>query len=66
MRAVICGANGAMGKLLQLRFEEIAGLVSIDGENGVAKTFAELGDVKPDVVVDFSHTLPPPRQRNMR
>jgi len=55
MRAVICGANGAMGKLLQLRFEDIAGLVSIDGENGVAKTFAELGDVKPDVVVDFSH-----------
>ena len=55
MRAVICGANGAMGKLLQARFEEIAGLVSIDGENGVAKTFAELGDVKPDVVVDFSH-----------
>ena len=55
MRAVICGANGAMGKLLQLRFENIAGLVSIDGENGVAKTFAELGDVNPDVVVDFSH-----------
>ena len=55
MRAVICGANGAMGKLLQARFEEIAGLVSIDGENGVAKTFAELGDVKPQVVVDFSH-----------
>ena len=55
MRAVICGANGAMGKLLQLRFEDIAGLVSIDGENGVAKTFAELGDVNPDVVVDFSH-----------
>ena len=55
MRAVICGANGAMGKLLQLRFEDIAGLVSIDGENGVAKTFTELGDVKPEVVVDFSH-----------
>ena len=55
MRAVICGANGAMGKLLQLRFEDIAGLVSIDGENGVAKTFGELGDVKPEVVVDFSH-----------
>ena len=55
MRAVICGANGAMGKLLQARFEEIAGLVSIDGENGVAKTFADLGDVKPEVVVDFSH-----------
>ena len=55
MRAVICGANGAMGKLLQARFENIAGLVSIDGENGVAKTFAELGDVNPQVVVDFSH-----------
>ena len=55
MRAVICGANGAMGKLLQARFDNIAGLVSIDGENGVAKTFAELGDVKPQVVVDFSH-----------
>ena len=55
MRAVICGANGAMGKLLQQRFEEIAGLVSIDGENGVAKTFGELGDVNPQVVVDFSH-----------
>lgn len=55
MRAVICGANGAMGKLLQQRFEEIAGLVSIDGENGVAKTFGELGDAKPEVVVDFSH-----------
>ncbi len=55
MRAVICGANGAMGKLLQERFADIAGLVSIDGENGVAKTFAQLGDVKPEVVVDFSH-----------
>lgn len=55
MRAVICGANGAMGKLLQQRFENIAGLVSIDGENGVAKTFAELGNVSPQVVVDFSH-----------
>ena len=55
MRAVICGANGAMGKLLQARFEEIAGLVSIDGENGVPKTFAELGKVDADVVIDFSH-----------
>ena len=61
MRAVICGANGAMGKLLQQRFENIAGLVSIDGENGVAKTFAELGDVKPDVVVDFSHHTAAPQ-----
>ena len=55
MRAVICGANGAMGKLLQQRFEDIAGLVSIDGENGVAKTFGQLGEVTPQVVVDFSH-----------
>lgn len=61
MRAVICGANGAMGKLLQQRFEDIAGLVSIDGENGVAKTFAELGDVKTDVVVDFSHHCAAPQ-----
>ena len=55
MRAVICGANGAMGKLLQQRFDDIAGLVSIDGENGVARRFGELGDVNAQVVVDFSH-----------
>ncbi len=56
MRAVICGANGAMGKLIQSRLDgSIAGLVSIDGENGVPKTFAELGFVDADVVVDFSH-----------
>ncbi len=56
MRTVICGANGAMGKLLQQRLENnIAGLVSIDGENGVPRTFQEMGDVHPEVVVDFSH-----------
>ena len=56
MRAVICGANGAMGKLIRDRLEgEIAGLVSIDGENGVPKSFGELGDVKADMVIDFSH-----------
>ena len=56
MRAVICGANGAMGKLIRQRLEnEIAGLVSLDGENGVPKTFGELGTVCADVVVDFSH-----------
>ena len=56
MRAVICGANGAMGKLLRQRVEkDIAGLVSIDGMNGVPRTFAELGDVKPEIVYDFSH-----------
>ena len=56
MRAVICGANGAMGKLLQQRLAgNIAGLVSLDGENGVPKTFAQLGKVNADVVIDFSH-----------
>lgn len=56
MRVVICGANGAMGKLLQQRLaDEAVGLVSIDGENGVPRTFAELPDVQPQVVIDFSH-----------
>ena len=56
MKTVICGANGAMGKLIRERLEgEIAGLVSLDGENGVPATFAQLGTVGADVVVDFSH-----------
>ena len=56
MRAVICGANGAMGKLICGIFgDEVVGKVSIDGENNVPKTFAELGEVQADVVVDFSH-----------
>ena len=56
MRAVVCGANGAMGKLIcEILGSEVAGKVSIDGENGVAKTFAELGAVDADVVIDFSH-----------
>ena len=56
MRAVVCGANGAMGKLLCAHLgNEVAGKVSIDGENGVPKTFEELGDVQADVVIDFSH-----------
>ena len=56
MRAVVCGANGALGKLICQRLEgEIAGLVSLDGENGVPKTFEELGSVNADVVIDFSH-----------
>ena len=56
MRAVVCGANGAMGKLIcEILGEEVAGRVSIDGENGVAKTFEELGAVQADVVIDFSH-----------
>lgn len=56
MRVVICGANGAMGKLLQEKFgKSVAGLVSADGLNGVPRSFEELGDVQADVVVDFSH-----------
>ena len=56
MRAVLCGANGAMGKLIRdILGGEIVGLVSIDGENGVARTFEELGAVDCDTVIDFSH-----------
>ena len=56
MRAVVCGANGAMGKLIcGILNDEVVGKVSIDGENGVAKTFAQLGKVEADVVIDFSH-----------
>ena len=56
MRAVICGANGAMGKLIcDILRDEVVGKVSIDGENGVPKTFDQLGAVSADVVVDFSH-----------
>lgn len=56
MKAVICGANGAMGKLLcGILGEEVVGRVSIDGENGVPRTFDELGGVEADTVIDFSH-----------
>ena len=56
MRAVLCGANGAMGKLIgELLGPEVVGRVSLDGENGVAKTFGELGEVDADTVIDFSH-----------
>ena len=56
MRAVVCGANGAMGKLICGIFgDEVVGKVSIDGENNVPKTFDELGMVEADVLVDFSH-----------
>lgn len=56
MKAVICGANGAMGKLIcGILGDEVVGKVSIDGENNVPKTFAELGEVEANVVVDFSH-----------
>ena len=56
MRAVVCGANGAMGKLICAALgDAVIGKVSIDGENNVPKTFAELGRVEADVVIDFSH-----------
>ena len=56
MRAIVCGANGAMGKLICAALgESVIGKVSIDGENGVPKTFAELGEMNADVVIDFSH-----------
>ena len=56
MKVILCGANGAMGKLIDNIFgSEIVGRVSIDGENNVPKTFAELGEVSSDVIVDFSH-----------
>ena len=56
MRAVVCGANGAMGKLIcGILGDEVIGKVSIDGEHGVPKTFGELGMVDCDVLIDFSH-----------
>ena len=56
MRAVVCGANGAMGKLIcEILGDEVIGKVSIDGENNVPKTFADLGKVEADAVIDFSH-----------
>ena len=56
MRTIVCGANGAMGKLIcGILGDEVVGRVSIDGENGVPKTFEELGAVSADVLIDFSH-----------
>ena len=56
MRTIVCGANGAMGQLLcGVLGSEAVGKVSIDGENGVPKTFDELGDVGAEVIIDFSH-----------
>ena len=56
MRAILCGANGAMGKLIDgILGDEVVGRVSIDGENGVPRTFEELGSLPADVLIDFSH-----------
>jgi len=54
MKAIVCGANGAMGKLICDRLDKPY-LVSLDGENGVAPTFDALGKVDADVIIDFSH-----------
>ena len=56
MKAIVCGANGAMGKLIcGILADQVIGKVSIDGENGVPKTFEELGKLHANVVIDFSH-----------
>lgn len=56
MRAILCGANGAMGQLIDgILGSEVVGRVSLDGANQVPRTFAELGKVDADVVIDFSH-----------
>lgn len=56
MKAIVCGANGAMGQLLCAALgEHLAGKVSLDGANGVAKTFEDLGETEADTVIDFSH-----------
>ena len=56
MRAIVCGANGAMGRLIcEALGDAVVGRVSLDGENGVPRTFAELGNLDADVVIDFSH-----------
>ena len=56
MKAIVCGANGAMGQLICSRLgSDLVGKVSLDGENGVPKTFQELGTVQADVIIDFSH-----------
>ena len=56
MKAILCGSNGAMGKLIDgILGCEIVGRVSLDGENGVPRTFDELGSVDADMIIDFSH-----------
>lgn len=56
MRYIVNGANGAMGKkICAILGDEVVGKVSIDRDGGVPGTFAELGEVSADVVIDFSH-----------
>jgi len=45
-----------MGKLICAALgESVIGKVSVDGADDVPRTFAELGEMKADVVIDFSH-----------
>lgn len=56
MRAILCGANGAMGQLISgILGEEIVARVSIDGEKGATRRFSGLTDVDADIIIDFSH-----------
>ncbi len=57
MKVIICGANGAMGQLVAqaLAGDTIVGRVSMDGQAGAAASFAQLGPVEADVIIDFSH-----------
>ena len=56
MKAILCGANGAMGKLIDgILGDEVVARVSLDGENGVARTFDELAPNDADIIIDFSH-----------
>ena len=55
MKAIVCGANGAMGQLILASLGGEPYKVSLDGMNGVPKNFDELGTVDADVIIDFSH-----------
>ena len=56
MRAVVWGASGAMGRLLcNLLGAQVVGRVSADGENSSVTDATLLGDLCPDMVIDFSH-----------
>ena len=56
MRAVVCGAGGAMGTLIcDLLGDRLAGKVSLDGLNGSVKTFSALEVTDADMLMDFSH-----------
>lgn len=56
MRAVVCGASGAMGRLIcDLLDDQVVGRVSLDGGNDSVTDFGQLGQIDPDMVIDFSH-----------